>query len=130
MKKESEIQKLENYVESLLEGYTALKAEKSRLEWDLLEQQAENNRLQQLLDNLDSERGEVSSRVSSLIERIERWESESEEEAEEAEEAKPKSKKADDSEENPEEDEEEDQPEGDDRGGGVQGNLFKAQPSA
>lgn len=127
MKKESEIQKLENYVETLLEGYTTLKAEKSRLEWDLLEQQAESSRLQQLLDNMDSERGEVSSRVSSLIERIERWESESEQEAEEA---KPKTKKSDDSEENLEEEEEEDQPEGDDRGGGVQGNLFKAQPPA
>jgi predicted nuclease with TOPRIM domain len=76
MEHESEIKRLEDIVERLLEGYTGLKAEIRKKEQEVRAQQAENDQLRQQVKTMDSERGDLGGRVSSLIDRIEIWESE------------------------------------------------------
>lgn len=113
MGKDSELIRLEEYVERLLIGFTGLKVENQRLEQELEEQKTENSQLKQALESVDSERTDVCGRVTSLIERLERWESELESE--------PPDNKAYDSE--PDDEEEETLSE-EDNGGTVQGSLF------
>ena len=97
MGSDSELKRLEKYIDRLLKGYTALKAEKQQIEQQLTghqsdntqvkkeleqtakqlkEQQAENAKIRKELDSLDSERGVMRDRVSNLISQIERWEAE------------------------------------------------------
>ena len=76
MAQESEIQRLETYLERLLRGYGDLKQEVVQLRQQVEDGRAENERLRGQLNDLDSERGEVHQRVSQLIARIERWEAE------------------------------------------------------
>jgi septal ring factor EnvC (AmiA/AmiB activator) len=141
MGSDSELKRLEKYIDRLLKGYTALKAEKQQIEQQLAghqsdntqvkkeleqtakqlkEQQAENAKISKELEALDSERGVMRDRVSNLIGQIERWEAEIDEQGEGGE--------ADD------EDAEDDDPEDgappeslqadDDGRGGVQKKLF------
>lgn len=120
MGSESELIRLEKYIERLLKGYTALKAEKQQVEQNLQKQKTETDKLQKELNSLDSERGSIRDRVNSLIGQIEQWESEVGEESGEGD-------SDDDSEE--EDPEEDDLPEPvemseEERGGGVQKKLF------
>lgn len=74
MASDSELIRLEEYVDKLLGEFSTVKAEKLRLEQLLREQQAENKRLVDVLNSVDSERTDVSDRVTSIIARLERWE--------------------------------------------------------
>ena len=76
MEHESEIKRLEDIVERLLEGYTGLKAELRQKEQEVRAQQSENDQLRQQVKGMESERGDLGGRVSTLIDRIEIWESE------------------------------------------------------
>jgi len=76
MSKESEIKRLEAYVERLLDGYTGLKEQNRKLEYLVAQEQERSNRLQDRLDSMEADRGDISSRVGALIDRIERWEQE------------------------------------------------------
>ncbi len=76
MEYESEIKRLEEIVERLLEGYTGLKAEIRQKEQEVRAQQSENDQLRQQIKAMESERGDLGGRVSTLIDRIEIWESE------------------------------------------------------
>ena len=76
MEYESEIKRLEDIVERLLEGYTGLKAEIKKKEQEVQAQQNENDQLRQQVEAMESERGDLGGRVSGLIDRIEIWESE------------------------------------------------------
>lgn len=86
MSSDKELVRLEKYVEKLLAGYTELKKEKQSLANRVAELQAqqkdiqaENNTLKKELNSIDSERGVMRDKVSSLIGQIEQWESEIEE---------------------------------------------------
>lgn len=74
MARDSEWIRLEEYVEKLLGEFSSVKAERQRLEKLLREQQAENKRLTEALNSVDSERTDVCDRVTSIISRLERWE--------------------------------------------------------
>ncbi len=80
MTQEGDIARLEETVTGLLKKFTALKAEKSALEKSLAQKVSENEELQARLNNMQSERSDVSDRVSSLLEKIEQWETEGDEE--------------------------------------------------
>lgn len=124
MEHESEIKRLEDIVERLLEGYTGLKAEIRRKEQEVRAQQAENDQLRQQVKAMDSERGDLGGRVSSLIDRIEIWESELESaeseddpSADPGDEPEPGSKGAK---------EQADDHDDEEAGGKIQGSLFTA----
>jgi len=76
MEYESEIKRLEDFVERLLAGYTELKTEIKQQGQQLQLHQQENDRLRQQIETMELERGDLGGRVSSLIDRIETWESE------------------------------------------------------
>ncbi len=80
MGSDSELIRLEEYIERLLAGYTKLKKEKQNIEQRLVELQAENDKYRKELDSFDSERGVMRDRVNSLIGQIEQWETEIDEE--------------------------------------------------
>ena len=74
MIQDSELGRLEGFVSKLLDRFNTLQADKKRVD-DLLQQREETlSALQDELASLKNERGEVSSRVSGLLERIEEWE--------------------------------------------------------
>jgi len=74
MSQEADIARLEETVTGLLKKFTALKAEKTALEKSLAAKVSENEELQVRLSNMQTERTDVSDRVSSLLEQIEQWE--------------------------------------------------------
>ena len=76
MEHESEIKRLEEFVERLLTGYTGLKTEIKQLKQTIESQKSENEKLVQKVEEMASERGDLGGRVSALIDRIEVWESE------------------------------------------------------
>ncbi len=76
MEHESEIKRLEEFVERLLSGYTGLKTENKQLKQTIESQKSENEKLVQKMEEMASERGDLGGRVSALIDRIEVWESE------------------------------------------------------
>lgn len=76
MGSDSELIRLEQYIERLLDGYAKLKKEKQNIEQRIVDLQAENDKYKQELDSLDSERGVMRDRVNSLIGQIEQWETE------------------------------------------------------
>lgn len=127
MEHESEIKRLEDIVERLLEGYTGLKAEIKKKEQQVQAQQHENDQLRQQIEAMESERGDLGGRVSTLIDRIEIWESELEV-------TEYDSADTDDLtgelESVPEKSEEQTDKQGDESAGGVQGSLFTASSTA
>ena len=128
MARESELIRLEEFVERLLGEFSSIKAEKQQLELLLREQQAENQRLQEALDSVDSERTDVRDRVSSIIARLERWEADLDSEAQDPE---PVSVNSDPDGVNPDGNEQavalgEDEPQNEDDRSGMQGSLFSA----
>lgn len=127
MEYESEIKRLEDIVERLLEGYTGLKAEIKKKEQEIQAQQYENGQLHQQIEAMESERGDLGGRVSTLIDRIEIWESELEAAEFDSDDSDDLS---DELESVPEKSEEETDDQGDESAGGVQGSLFTASSTA
>lgn len=74
MSQENELKRLESFVSKLLKSFQDLKEENSRLMQDL---QMRDETIVGLNDQLaanDSERNEISNRVSGILEQIEEWE--------------------------------------------------------
>jgi FtsZ-binding cell division protein ZapB len=74
MKQESELGRLETFVSSLMARYNALVKENERLSQDVQERDETIDDLRASLAQLESERTEISSRVSGIILQIEEWE--------------------------------------------------------
>jgi Cell division protein ZapA. len=72
----TELQRLEQFVDKLLNKYNQLKADYLSLQETLRERDAECADLKNNIANLSSERTEVGSRVAGLLDRIVAWESE------------------------------------------------------
>jgi predicted nucleic acid-binding Zn-ribbon protein len=75
MEEENRIEKfvvLEDRLNKILKGYTALKEEKERLSSQMREQKEEVERLREEISTLKNERLEVHTRIERLIERLER----------------------------------------------------------
>ena len=70
MGSDSELIRLEQYIERLLAGFSELKKEKQKIEQQLGTLQAENDQLKQELDSLDTDRDVMRDRVNSLIGQI------------------------------------------------------------
>jgi len=75
MTEENELARIERFVSTLLEKFNALQAENKELDEHLLEREITIETLQKELASMKNERGDISSRVSSLIGKIEEWES-------------------------------------------------------
>jgi chromosome segregation ATPase len=74
MEQESELQRLEKFVEKILTRFSALKAEKTQLEQEVFERDL---LIEELRDNISSkvtERNEISERVNKIVDQIEEWE--------------------------------------------------------
>ncbi len=127
MEHESEIKRLEDIVERLLEGYTGLKAEIKKKEQEIQAQQHKNDQLRQQIEAMESERGDLGGRVSTLIDRIEIWESELEVTEYDSDDT---DDLTDELESVPEKSEEQTDEQGDESAGGVQGSLFTASSTA
>ncbi len=74
MKQESELGRLENFVNSLLARYNVLKEDNARLAQDVQERDEIIEDLRDNLAQLESERNEISNRVGGIILQIEEWE--------------------------------------------------------
>lgn len=74
MKQESELERLENFVSSLLARYNELKEENAKLEQDVIDKDGIIEDLRGSLAQLESERSEISDRVGGIIGQIEQWE--------------------------------------------------------
>lgn len=74
MKQDSELGRLENFVNSLLARYNALKDDNAKLSQDVLEKDEMIDDLRASLAQLESERSEISNRVGGIIQQIEQWE--------------------------------------------------------
>jgi len=74
MMQDSELGRLEGFVSKLLDRFNALQADKKRVDGLLVQREETISALQNELESLKDERGEVSNRVSGLLERIEEWE--------------------------------------------------------
>jgi hypothetical protein len=74
MAQESELVRLEKFVGKLLENFRELKAENGRLQEELENRRVTIAALEDKLEVNDTERGEISNRVSKIIEQIEEWE--------------------------------------------------------
>ena len=72
----TELQRLVQFVDKLINKYNKLKADYLALQETLRERDAECADLKDNVANLSSERTEVGSRVAGLLDRIEQWESE------------------------------------------------------
>lgn len=74
MDRESELQRLEKFVEKILTRFSALKAEKMQLEQDLAERDQLIEELQGTIESKVTERNEISERVNKIVDQIEDWE--------------------------------------------------------
>ncbi len=74
MDRESELQRLEKFVEKILTRFTALKAEKSQLEQDVYERDLLIEELRDTIASKVTERNEISERVNKIVDQIEDWE--------------------------------------------------------
>lgn len=74
MKQESELERLEIFVSTLLARYNDLKDENARLAQDVTERDEIIDDLRDSLAQLESERSEISNKVGGIIEQIELWE--------------------------------------------------------
>ncbi len=80
MIQDSELSRLEGFVEKMMKRFSKLQDEKTQLLKDLGERDQIIDELRINLSTRDSERGEVSQRVSRIVEQIEEWERNFEEE--------------------------------------------------
>lgn len=74
MKQDSELGRLENFVNSLLARYNALKDDNAKLSQDVREKEETIDDLRASLAQLESERSEISNRVGGILQQIEQWE--------------------------------------------------------
>jgi chromosome segregation ATPase len=111
MSKDTELKRLEQFVEKILGKYAELKAVKEQLDVDLADRDARIADLQGNIDVKDTERVEISVRVNKLVDQIEEWELTLDEEEMDGDDSSDEEKEED---EDPEEGEE----------GRVQHNLF------
>ncbi len=74
MTEENELARLERFVSALLEKFNDIKAENKEMTERLLRREATIETLQDELAAMKNERGDISSRVGSLIAKIEEWE--------------------------------------------------------
>ncbi|MFW2367865.1 MAG: hypothetical protein ACN4GW_15725 [Desulforhopalus sp.] len=116
MAQDSELKRLEKFVEKLLGNFSELKAEKGRLEQKLFESELKIEELQGDISTKNIERTEISERVNKIVDQIEEWEQSLDEPAAEAGE--------DSSEDDEEEDEEPEEENSGEEEGRVQHNLF------
>lgn len=76
MQNNTELVRLEEFVDKLLTKYNQLKTDYLTLRDTLAERDAECADLKNTVSNLSSERSEVGNRVAGLVDRIEQWENE------------------------------------------------------
>lgn len=74
MAQDSELQRLEGFVEKLLTNFSELKAEKARLEQKLFDSELKIEELQGDISSKNIERTEISERVNKIVDQIEEWE--------------------------------------------------------
>lgn len=74
MSNDNELKRLESFVSKLLKSFQELKEENGRLTRNLQEREETIAGLKSQLAVNDTERHEISNRVSGLIEQIEEWE--------------------------------------------------------
>lgn len=74
MKQESELERLESFVSSLLARYNGLKEENAKLSQDVTDKEGIIDDLRGSLALMESERSEISNRVGGIIDQIEQWE--------------------------------------------------------
>lgn len=74
MAQDNELQRLEGIVSSLLGKFNALQGENRELTERLQRRDATIDGLQEDLAAMKDERGEISNRVGSLLDKIEEWE--------------------------------------------------------
>ncbi len=75
MEQESELHRLEKFVEKILTRFTALKEEKAQLEQELFERDLLIEELRETISSKVTERNEISDRVNRIVDQIEEWES-------------------------------------------------------
>ncbi len=75
MAEDKELARLEGVVVSLLEKFNTLQDENSELKDRLQKREATIETLENELGGMKDERGEISTRVGSLLDKIEEWES-------------------------------------------------------
>ncbi|MGB3223191.1 MAG: hypothetical protein WBB23_10350 [Desulforhopalus sp.] len=74
MEQESELQRLEKFVEKILTRFSALKAEKTQLEQEVFERDLLIEELRENISSKVTERIEISERVNKIVDQIEEWE--------------------------------------------------------
>jgi len=74
MNQDSELTRLERFVEKLLASFAELRQEKAQLIQKLAERDSLIEELQGNISSQDSERGEISHRVNRIVNQIEEWE--------------------------------------------------------
>lgn len=74
MSQDNELRRLEQFVEKLLGRFSELRAEKAKLLQEVRERELLIEKLRNNLSAKDMERGEISQRVSKIVEQIEAWE--------------------------------------------------------
>ena len=74
MEQESELQRLEKFVEKILTRFSLLKAEKGQLEQEVFERDLLIEELRENISSKVTERNEISERVNKIVDQIEDWE--------------------------------------------------------
>ncbi|MGB3209572.1 MAG: hypothetical protein WBB19_02595 [Desulforhopalus sp.] len=74
MEQESELQRLEKFVEKILTRFSALKDEKAQLEQEVFERDLLIEELRESISSKVTERNEISARVNKIVDQIEEWE--------------------------------------------------------
>jgi hypothetical protein len=74
MEQESELQRLEKFVEKILTRFSLLKEEKGRLEQEVFERDLLIEELRESISSKVTERNEISERVNKIVDQIEDWE--------------------------------------------------------
>ena len=74
MEQQSELQRLEKFVEKILTRFSALKVEKAQLEQDVFERDLLIEELRDSISSKVTERNEISERVNKIVDQIEDWE--------------------------------------------------------
>ena len=74
MEQESELQRLEKFVEKILTRFSQLKVEKEQLEQEVFERDLLIEELRENISSKVTERNEISERVNKIVDQIEDWE--------------------------------------------------------
>ena len=74
MGQDSELRRLEQFVEKLLVRFSELRAEQARLLKELAEREQLIDELRTNISSKEIERSEISQRVNRIVEQIEEWE--------------------------------------------------------